>query len=211
MTRTAAPVLKRLHREFGDRIAFLTLYVREAHPGDRIRQAGTMEEKVALARRYAEADDVPWPVAVDGLDGSLHRALDAKPNAVYLADGDGTVVFRALWSNAEGPLRRAMGQVLVDRLPRREQTGNRPVPLLRGLGALRETLGAAGGDALGEFGRALPGAAALAGIASLVPSRSALVRGLVAAGAAVAVLAGAGWLLLRLFGSRPANARTSSA
>ena len=34
MTASAGPVLKRLYQEFGDRVAFGTLYVREAHPGE---------------------------------------------------------------------------------------------------------------------------------------------------------------------------------
>jgi hypothetical protein len=40
----------RLSAEFGDRVAFLTLYVREAQPGERYPQPQTFEEKLAHAR-----------------------------------------------------------------------------------------------------------------------------------------------------------------
>jgi len=37
MTKSAGPALNDLYAEFGDRVEFLALYVREAHPGDRYR------------------------------------------------------------------------------------------------------------------------------------------------------------------------------
>src|SRR2546422_673281 len=43
MTASAGPALKRLYAEFGDRVAFLTLYVREAHP-DAQRHGGHVRD-----------------------------------------------------------------------------------------------------------------------------------------------------------------------
>lgn len=65
MTASAGPALLRLHREFADRIGFVTLYVREAHPGDRYPQPTTFEQKLPYARDYQARDAIPWPVAVD--------------------------------------------------------------------------------------------------------------------------------------------------
>jgi hypothetical protein len=67
MTASAGPVLTKLHDEFGDKISFVTLYVQEAHPGDRFPQPETFEQKRAQARAYKERDAIPWPVAVDDL------------------------------------------------------------------------------------------------------------------------------------------------
>ena len=61
--------------EHGIRFAFVC--AREAHPGENIPQASTLEEKREYARLLREANGVSWPVLVDDLDGSLHRALDA--------------------------------------------------------------------------------------------------------------------------------------
>ena len=85
MTASAGPALKRLSADFGDRLAFATLYVREAHPGDRYPQPDSFEQKLEHARVYQERDQIPWPVAVDNVEGDLHRALTPKPNA----DSDG--------------------------------------------------------------------------------------------------------------------------
>ncbi len=96
MTASAGPTLKRLHAEFGDRIPFLTLYVREAHPDERYPQPQDLETKRRHAQDYRQRDALPWPVLVDSLDGDLHRRLDPKPDALYLVDGEGTVAFRTL-------------------------------------------------------------------------------------------------------------------
>ncbi|MGQ4819484.1 deiodinase-related protein, partial [Enterococcus faecium] len=71
MTASAGPALQQLYDEFGDRVRFLTLYVREAHPGDRYVQPGDMATKIAHARAYAERDGIRWPVGVDDVDRTL--------------------------------------------------------------------------------------------------------------------------------------------
>lgn len=53
MTASAGPALKRMHEEFGDRVGFVTLYVREAHPGERYPQPETFEQKLEHARAYS--------------------------------------------------------------------------------------------------------------------------------------------------------------
>jgi hypothetical protein len=59
MTADSGPPLQRLYARDHDRVAFLTLYVREAHPGDHYPQPATMEQKVDYARRYRERDGIP--------------------------------------------------------------------------------------------------------------------------------------------------------
>ena len=81
MTASSIPSLKRLHAEFGDRVAMVMLNVREAHPGTYYPQPETIEEKTEHARVLREHYDMPWTVAVDDVDGTLHRAIDAKPNS----------------------------------------------------------------------------------------------------------------------------------
>jgi len=84
MTASAAPTVQALQDEFGDRVDFIMLYVREAHPGERITQAETMDEKLEHARALKQLYDVSWTVAADSIDGDLHRALDPKPNSAFL-------------------------------------------------------------------------------------------------------------------------------
>src|SRR5918995_1582755 len=142
MTASAGPVLKRLHAEFGDRVAFLSVYVREAHPGDRYPQPHDLERKLQHARDYRDRDQIPWPVAVDDLDGTLHRALDGKPNAAYVMTTDGRIAQRVLWSNDAVGVRQALEAVLS-----RQPFGQREakaMAMMGGVGCMQPTLERAG-------------------------------------------------------------------
>jgi hypothetical protein len=164
MTASAGPALKRLYAAFGQRVAFITLYVREAHPGERYPQAASFEQKLAHARAYQQRDQIPWPVAVDDVDGSLHRALDAKPNAAYLMNQDGTVAFRTLWSNDEAILRDGLEAGVQGR-----NAGERQphlVPMVKGMGSMDEVLGLAGQQARRDVRREVPPMYLMARLAS---------------------------------------------
>jgi hypothetical protein len=63
-------------------------------------------------------------VAVDTVDGTVHRAYGPLPNSVYLIDRTGRVAFRALWAGQEGLLRGKIGELL-----RRETAVEDPVNL----------------------------------------------------------------------------------
>ncbi len=156
MTKSAGPVLKKLYDQFGNEIEFITLYVREAHPGERYPQPRTFREKLVNARVYRERDRIPWPVAVDDLDGILHRVLDDKANAVYIVDVDGNVAFRALWSNDYRTLYDALLNVLDTRRGVVGQSERDVIPMMRGVGELYETLTFAGESAKRDVLREMP-------------------------------------------------------
>ena len=139
------PALRRVHDEFGDGIGFVTLYVREAHPGDRYPQPHTFEQKLRHARDYQVRDTIPWPVAVDA-EGSLHRRLDPRPHAAYVMAHDSSVASRVLWANDERALRRIL-RTSVGAEPERLENTNHVVPMLSGTGCMYETWEAAGGHA----------------------------------------------------------------
>jgi len=162
MTAAAGPKLKHLHARFGDRVGFATLYVREAHPGDRYPQPDTLERKLQFARALKERDGLPWPVAVE-----LHRKLDAKPNACYVMDTGGRVAFRALWSNdREEVIGRALEDVLAGRSPVGERNG-RILPMMRGLAHIDEILERSGPSARRDLRHQAPPMYALAKLAGL--------------------------------------------
>lgn len=71
MTKSAGPALRQLHEEFGDRISFVALYAREAHPGDRDVQPEDYPTKAEQARAYADRDHIPWPVLIDDIESTL--------------------------------------------------------------------------------------------------------------------------------------------
>lgn len=168
MTADADPQLKRLHEEFGERIAFVTLYVREAHPGDRYPQPDSMEQKTDFARELKTRDALPWPVAVDDLDGALHQQLDPKPNAIYLMDAEGRVAFRALWSNDRyEALREPLAAMAEGRSPMTQRQA-RMVPMMRGMTHMDEMLKSSGPTARRDVIRSVPPMYAMARLASRI-------------------------------------------
>jgi hypothetical protein len=158
MSSGARPALSRLWRDFGDRMEFVSVYVREAHPGEGYPRHESFEQKMRHARDWVERDPRPWTVAVDGLDGAVHRAYRPLPNSLYLIDSIGHVAFRALWAAAERLLRRKIEQLLV-----REAKGdlpadlgersNRLLPLLHGAVEFDATMARAGEGAARDVRR----------------------------------------------------------
>lgn len=201
MTASAGPALKNLHREYGDRVAFLTVYVREAHPGERYIQPDTFERKLAHARQYQQRDAIPWMVAVDDIEGSFHRAVDPKPNAAYFVGRDGRIAFRTLWSNDIAGVREGLETLTsAGPAPGRDQSQAKLFPMMLGLGTTHEILDAAGPAARQDFRRALPPIYAMAKLASFFKPLPPLGRVLVAAGIVASAVGTAG-----LFGWRAAR------
>lgn len=167
MTADADAALKQLHERFSDRVGFLTLYVREAHPGDVIPQPHTMDQKMQHARELKRRDQLPWVVGVDDVEGTLHQRLDPKPNAAYLVDADGLVAFRTLWSNdRKAVLTDALEAVVQGRSPVGERQG-RMVPMMRGIARMDQVLEKSGPTARHDVRHAAPPVYAMARLAGL--------------------------------------------
>jgi len=111
-TFAALPALRALHAVFSERIDLVTVYVREMHPGERRPQPGTLHEKMRRAREWQRLDAIPWTVAVDRLDGEVHRAFGLLPAPAFLVDSKGRIAFRACWAGERRALRAAMERVL---------------------------------------------------------------------------------------------------
>jgi thiol-disulfide isomerase/thioredoxin len=140
MTASSAPSVQKLHEEFGERVDFVMLYVREAHPGEYFGQAETIEDKIKSARSLQDFYGIDWTVAADTLDGDLHRALDPKPNAAYLVNSDGEIVFRSLWAADYGALRMALDDTANARPARKTQSNKLLGPVMRSMGMVREVM-----------------------------------------------------------------------
>jgi hypothetical protein len=199
MTASAAPILKKLYEEFSGRVAFVTVYVREAHPGERYPQPEDDERKAEHAREYEARDEIPWRVAVDDIEGTFHQAMDGHTNAAWFVDADGRVAFRSLWSNDERALRRGFAVVLGEAEGGAMEREARVLPLLRGLGVMDEVLEAAGPTARIDVKRAALPVYAFARLARqfrpLPPLGRSIAAGATTLAAALLVVRG----LVRLF------------
>lgn len=198
MTASARDVLGELHRDFGDKIRFVLVQVREAHPGEHISQPSSIEEKTAHARRLRDTLDVDFTVAVDDLDGSFHSSLDPKPNAAYLVDDQGTILFRSMWSSDEQRLRAALTATIEGRAPDRRQSTRVLQPTLGALGHVGPVIDNAGPRARRDLLRSAPPMLLAARLAGLFRGVSPNRRGyaLLATGAATLLAAVAIALLL---------------
>lgn len=91
---------KELFLEWGARIHFLDIFVRQAHPGPMVPAYTSFDQKVHDARNYRESEEIPWQVLVDDLEGKVHQAYGMLPNPSFLLTAEGRVSFYDLWSHA---------------------------------------------------------------------------------------------------------------
>ena len=154
MTASAAPSVQALYDEFGDRVDFILLYVREAHPGEHFTQAETMEEKLEHARALKKFYDIQWTVAADNIDGDLNRALDPKPNSAFLMNNEGIILFRSLWAADRDALRQALDAAAAGRVPERKQSEALIGPVTRAMGQVHEVMERSGPQAIRDLWRA---------------------------------------------------------
>jgi hypothetical protein len=91
--------LYRRYRDLG--FEFLTIYVREPHPGERYGPHETWEQKLNFARDCREQDGIQNPLLVDDLEGTVHRAYGSLPNMVHVIDKSGKIAYKAMWADDE--------------------------------------------------------------------------------------------------------------
>jgi thiol-disulfide isomerase/thioredoxin len=147
VTDNAAPGLNDLHRRFGDRVRFVMINVREAHPGRAFPQPKTMETKTDHATKLRRIYGFAFEIAVDDIDGTLHRAMSPKPNSAYLLAPDGTILFRAQWANDTHALAKAIDAMTRRQAPQPSEIGGILRPTLRMLRNIAPVLDRAGAGA----------------------------------------------------------------
>ena len=102
MTAAAIGPVNQLYDHFrGDEIEFLFVYIREAHPGERIRAHRSQSEKIEAARELRDEENIEMPVVVDDIRGSIHRKYSRLPNPAFLIDRSGRVAYRSMWTRPE--------------------------------------------------------------------------------------------------------------
>jgi thiol-disulfide isomerase/thioredoxin len=105
--RSLVSGLNELHAKYGDRVEFLAVYVREAHPIDgwitsynesakiEITQPTTLEARLAVANQLCERVDLAFPLLIDQMDDQVGHAYSGMPNRLYLIDPEGEVVYKS--------------------------------------------------------------------------------------------------------------------
>lgn len=108
-----APELARLQDEFGAQgFSFFLLYTRESHPAENFGAHQSFEQKLAYARELRRLENIRVPMLVDHLDGRIHLAYGAWPNALFVIHKDGRLVFRSNMAN-HAELRQFLQDILA--------------------------------------------------------------------------------------------------
>ena len=103
--RAAAPAMKELEKIFGTRVAFLLVYIREAHAGNNwqstrnqregvnLEPAATMVEKQDHALMCRRDLHLNFRAVVDNIDGAVETAYGAWPSRLFVVGAQGRVLY----------------------------------------------------------------------------------------------------------------------
>lgn len=92
--------LNEMYRNYRDKgFEFLTIYVREPHPGENYGPHQDMGQKLAYARHCRDQDGIENPLLVDDLEGTVHQLYGVLPNMVYIVSKEGRIVYKAMWTD----------------------------------------------------------------------------------------------------------------
>lgn len=141
--------MTRLKDQFPN-VDFTVLYVREAHPGKSIGAHQSFADKQRVAQKLSTEDGERRTILVDGLEGEAHSAYGGYPNAVFIINKNGCVVFNADWNNPEATARAL--KLLLKGKPANVKSYFKPVPLP----VLVRTMGRSGKGSLLDFIKGLP-------------------------------------------------------
>jgi ankyrin repeat protein len=120
-SRSAYPAAAKLAEKFKGAIPTIFIYVIEAHPkGDPSPYSGvedvtvenerdqvfctqprTLQERLALAKKFKKRLEVSQPIYVDGMDNAVWKSLGGGPNMGFLIDEKGIVLARQGWFDAK--------------------------------------------------------------------------------------------------------------
>ncbi|MCZ6603652.1 MAG: redoxin domain-containing protein [Alphaproteobacteria bacterium] len=82
-------------------VEFLMVYVREAHPGSRVKPHRDLQEKIDRAQQTKDDYGDAREFLVDGVEGSMHQSYGSLPNMVYVVNPEGKVIYRCDWAFAD--------------------------------------------------------------------------------------------------------------
>ena len=97
-----------VYEEFRDRLAFLTVYVKEEHPEDGwqldinrqhacvYNQPADADARAAIAADFMQRFAVNMPVAIDTMDNAVCDRYAGDPERLYIINGEGTVRHRSV-------------------------------------------------------------------------------------------------------------------
>ena len=113
--RTQVNLWKNLHEQYAaDGVEVFFVYSRERHAGERgypeFKETKTTRERMVYAKMLSEITAVP--VAVDPIDEPTLKDYGVVPNAAFVVDREGFVVFKSQWADVR-KIERVVQQLLA--------------------------------------------------------------------------------------------------
>ncbi len=103
--------MEKLYADYGDRVEFLVVYVREAHPTDGwqlgvnerdgvlFAQPKSLEDRIEVAHEMCEKLELSIPTLIDKMDNKVGETYAGFPDRLYLIGSDGKIAYKG----ARGP------------------------------------------------------------------------------------------------------------
>jgi hypothetical protein len=101
------PALNKLYGQYGKDVAFLAVYIQEAHPTDVWQMQSNIKDNVLFASPKNEDErayvagacvrklGIQFPAVLDGFDNTVEQAYTGWPDRIYLIDSGGRVVYKS--------------------------------------------------------------------------------------------------------------------
>jgi hypothetical protein len=97
--------LDRLYQRYRDRVEFLLIYIREAHPADGwsvqlnprlryVKQPATSLQRFQVANSCVADLQISIPCLIDSMDNAAMEAYNALPDRLYLVGRNGRIAFK---------------------------------------------------------------------------------------------------------------------
>jgi hypothetical protein len=97
------PAIEKVVLKYDD-VEVWHMYVREPHPQERKFKKyfphKSYEDKIAYAKELRELFDIQSPIVLDGLDETVHLRYGNMPNAVYIVNKEGRIIYKANWTDS---------------------------------------------------------------------------------------------------------------
>jgi peroxiredoxin len=105
--RREAPALNKLYQQYGKQVAFLVVYITEAHPSDVWQMQSNIKDAVVFASPKSEEErafiagacvrklGIEFPALLDEFGNSTEQAYTGWPDRIYLIDSHGRVAYKS--------------------------------------------------------------------------------------------------------------------
>ena len=96
-----------IYEQYGEKVEFLCVYIREAHPEDEWQSPANVEKGIVFNQPRSEQErasaaescvlglNLKIPMALDDMSNTVDEAYIALPDRLYVIDAEGRIIYRS--------------------------------------------------------------------------------------------------------------------